>query len=1297
LAGKSSSTDGHDLGGGRSVGRPGRAARWLRRTLVTLVVLLVLSVLAYALRNQVVAPLLVRALGPTLERSTGLSLTVGNVKGGWFGELALGNVQLEAVEEDGPLRRLALDELHVTYDLPALLRGELEGVRLFNAHGVEVDIDLARAPRAPGDTGTEEPSDGLDLPSVLPHVHVDGSVRVTLSPSQTINVSDLTLSARPTAAAPDRSPFELKANVLGTSVTLRGHWSDGGHVEADLAVPSMDLERVARALLPELAPDPAGTVTIDAHTVLDVLVPVNARTSFSIEGRSLDYNGYGATSLTARGGLEALVLQLDTLSVDAGENSILSGELRLPLFPKNPTAVDAQQPWRDLLAAARARVDCVLRDVPALVPPKATGDGAGDALAGEVPEHELRLTLQLEDNQLTIERGEIDTPGCSFGVRRGTLPLDREGELDVDLEADFTDLSELGALLGAPDWGGRMRGDVVLRGTWSTPRGIATLRGDEVLLAGAELGNVSLAAHLTETELRVSSLSADGAFGHVDLSGGWDLQRDELNARLDLAIGDSILAPAGLAGPLTIALELDGASDDVRFDAQAGSPALIGSATGAAELDLARNRASVRFETFTIDGGDGGLTLLHPTRITVEPTGVTIEDLACAGPAGSVAIDLVHARGQTCGTVQLHDFVPPAILRPWLPGEVDFAQLDATVELERDTETLAADVELVVDRLTGFGFAPLDLALDATLGGGWLEVRKLQANDVAGLTLSLEGRAPLAPLATEPLPDGALSWTGTVLIPDALALPGVPADGALRQASLEANLELAGTWAAVTGTAHVAAQDVVVEAVELGVDREDPKLGPLALEAKLELGEAIRIVEASAVGPGGIRATIEARVETVADVRAWLAGEIEELLAAPLDLEANARVADLSRFEGVSTAVRTLEGAAEMVVKSSGTLAKRTTRGHLKLTKAALRTNTPLPAIAELNAALTLTDGAFDIESVAGELGGAPFQLDGRAVLWPQNGDGDSDPTIDLVLSGENLLLYRMSGVRVRADSDLTIRGPLHSPLIAGTVALRDGRYVQDFELIGFGRSRTTPQGRRGLQIFSLRDAPLSDLRFDVAVTSATPFRIDTNLTQGKVRPELRLRGTGAVPLVEGTIYIDPTKFKLPSGPLYVRSGTVVFDESDPFLPTLDLRADTRLRGYDIYLRINGQYDEPTIDLTSSPSLPADELLLLLLTGTPPTAAGRTDEDYKQGAQDVLFYLVRDLFGTISDSDEESWADRVEVTTGGEITRSGSQTTRGSVRLFDSVFSSRDSIYVIGERDVYDKINFGLQFLFRLP
>ena len=83
------------------------------------------------------------------------------------------------------------------------------------------------------------------------------------------------------------------------------------------------------------------------------------------------------------------------------------------------------------------------------------------------------------------------------------------------------------------------------------------------------------------------------------------------------------------------------------------------------------------------------------------------------------------------------------------------------------------------------------------------------------------------------------------------------------------------------------------------------------------------------------------------------------------------------------------------------------------------------------------------LEEFAGNVGGSPFTLAGLARFLPN----PDDPALDLRLQGTNALLYRDEGLRVRADSDLTLRGPVSALSLAGEMALTDSLYQKTFSV----------------------------------------------------------------------------------------------------------------------------------------------------------------------------------------------------------------------------------------------------------
>jgi translocation and assembly module TamB len=305
---------------------------------------------------------------------------------------------------------------------------------------------------------------------------------------------------------------------------------------------------------------------------------------------------------------------------------------------------------------------------------------------------------------------------------------------------------------------------------------------------------------------------------------------------------------------------------------------------------------------------------------------------------------------------------------------------------------------------------------------------------------------------------------------------------------------------------------------------------------------------------------------------------------------------------------------------------------------------------------------------------------------------------MDLRVWGENLLLYRSRGLRVRADTDLVLRGPLDKMKLNGNVAVTEGRFSQYLDILGKLQSTGAPKTISGIQLFSIHAPPFRDMDLNVQITSKGSFQVRNNLIRGEIRPDLQLTGTGEVPVLLGKIYIDKARFRLPSGTILVENGLVQFTQSAPNRPGLNLVGTSRVLGYDITMLVEGSYDEPTITLNSSPPLSNEDLLMLVLSGTPPSSANQTIDKQARNLN-VAVYIGRDLierwFSSDNGDSTESILDRFEIEVGRDITQKGEESLETRFRLTEGVFRKKDTLYITGEKDVFDYYNAGVRIVFR--
>ena len=83
----------------------------------------------------------------------------------------------------------------------------------------------------------------------------------------------------------------------------------------------------------------------------------------------------------------------------------------------------------------------------------------------------------------------------------------------------------------------------------------------------------------------------------------------------------------------------------------------------------------------------------------------------------------------------------------------------------------------------------------------------------------------------------------------------------------------------------------------------------------------------------------------------------------------------------------------------------------------------------------------------------------------------------------------------------------------------------------------------------------------------------------------------------------------------------------------------------------------------------------------------------------VAVYVGRDFisrwFGSESVEASESILDRFQVDVGRAVTRGGEETLDAQFRLTQGIISDGDTLYLTGEKDVFDFYNAGVKIVFR--
>lgn len=1284
----------------RRRGRLRRCARWTIRLLLALVVLVEAVYLARRpLLERLICSQVSELLGPAL----GGKVELGALRGDWITRLRIEGLTLRT---EGLLREVSDASVDVQLDPWALAHGDLAGLVRARVRVAACTLDLT----APGGPEAEPAptSEGVfdlgALTSLLPR-----GTRVEVGAFTLIGADARIEGAVDVHLAPAQAGRPRRVLVHGPGVLADAELGGDGKIHAGFAV--RDLSRVPRLFVP-LSELVGGDVSGQATLVLAPAFAVDAK----VRVRDLRAAGQLVEDLHAATHLDADGLRgLDAALVAPGVRIAVE---------------DAGFAFTNVPGTARGRTLVDLRDVTAYA------DLLPEALRAQMPITGW-LQARAEDGLLTIGDGRVQSAGAAVELQGGAIALDGETLLAAASPVRFSlRLLDPATLPLGPDLPVRpTAGEVV--GELSQRPGVvvldASVRADVVdgqgntgqargrvrLEAGADL-RLSPTLRVEGPILRDLGKEAnfDGTLviagqtlGIEKLAIGFDAQPDVLRVAGTLPLGGSVgelIAAADVridfaALPLAPVFALGGLAPArgqlTGHVSCAGGAVVIELDTVVEELAAAPD-LTVR-TNLSARGDDAGLTLTRfdvicaagHVRAQGKLTGQSLRQLLDEGaqPASlrpDLTLDLEVAGLErfallpivgvsAAGDLRVQGSVGGTLAAPLPTAEVSITAL-ALSDAAGQTLVRAVTGQVVLEG-DAVRVTKLDAEIDGhalTLSGevrredDGISVRELFVRDTDGGSLRADGRVPR--LLSVPWQDaiaGAnldLSLIRYSLTPW-LTLAGIQSEGAQAEGTLalrpgpQLALDLKAHAASVTASGQTFSPTFSLAA---RTDADGTHLEVL----KLDLGE-VRVEGRGNLALTPTQAVADAALARDAAVTATIEIPAAKLGAIPPALLG---LADLQGELGITIEVSGRASAPQLTAKISLDGGRVVTTGGQRIDDLVVR--------------LACTPTAIEVTEISATRGKGPLRITGAFTapgpLWERWADGQ----IDLLVKGDNVLLHRKTGVKVRADLDVRVQGPLADFAITGDIGLRDGRMVTRLPLLDL-RSSGGQAATAGIPLPSIDLGEGRRARLDLRVKSLEPFVVKNNVLDGALHIQLSVLGDLAQPILQGTVSGAESTLILPGVRLRASTLLVDFSAQNPRFPTVTATARGRRHGFDIQAVVRGRYDRPEILLSSDPPLPSDELIVLVTTGARPQTLG------VQGVGTVLgAYLAQELadwiFGSESTEAKESFLERFTVETGTEMSRGGTESVIVEFRVLDQV-------YLQGERDVYEDLNMGVVYRVR--
>ncbi len=827
------------------------------------------------------------------------------------------------------------------------------------------------------------------------------------------------------------------------------------------------------------------------------------------------------------------------------------------------------------------------------------------------PQLSLQTNLTVQDTgAVALDALRLETP---HSTAEGTIrfaPTDGRLQMDASLNADLPTLAPYSGVAGLP-LTGAIVADVALSA--ELPGGAITVSLDG-LSEGLDIGQPVLSPLLTpdtqlglavtrdETGTRIerfslenSELTArargdvdaedgaveltatlrDAAFFDPRLAGAVDLTAAVRDIQNTIAIDTELSAAFGLDLNLvgTVAgdapmLKFDGTLQEVeRFAAPLNGPATLDGMLdlGAANPVISANVSTAPGIAARIDGPLSGPNATLRIAADVADLGALVP--ALPGPATARGtLDMSGTAPRISATVTAQPAVT-AQIDGALSGAA--AELDILAEIENLAPCVAqlpgpARLKATVSDFTG------DLAVMAELSAP------------KGLSARVQGT---------PLGDaGMLNLTADlsnlgVFVPQ---LPG-PANIAavvrdpVTARNLSATLSATGLDATVDGTPDALALTARLDRL----NRFAPGLaGGANVSAQLANLSGTPDVDVALRTDTGATASINGRVDVPQN-----ASDLNISGSLPLGL-ASAFVGD-----------RALSGSTDFNMRLTGPLQLSSLAGRVQISGARLfdpaigLTVNSLDATADIGASRaqisaggTANEGQLGLNGTVGL--SAPFQTD-----------------LDMRING---LIYAIDTfVRTRVDATLALRGPASRRLaVSGDVGLFDTEIrvpdtglggaepIPDIEHVGAPSSVLRTQRRAGVASQSGNASQGGSgpaIPLDVRITARDPIFVRGRGLDAAFGGALLLGGTAAAPEPVGQFNLQRGRLDFLGRRLELTEGRVVLSGTQ--VPRIRVIAETVLESLTAQIIVEGPADAPEINITSSPQLPEDEVLAMLLFG----------------------------------------------------------------------------------------------------
>ncbi len=239
---------------------------------------------------------------------------------------------------------------------------------------------------------------------------------------------------------------------------------------------------------------------------------------------------------------------------------------------------------------------------------------------------------------------------------------------------------------------------------------------------------------------------------------------------------------------------------------------------------------------------------------------------------------------------------------------------------------------------------------------------------------------------------------------------------------------------------------------------------------------------------------------------------------------------------------------------------------------------------------LRMEDQKLKFENIKGKFGGGDFTASGAVHLVLPF------PKLDFSYSIKNSKLRFFNKTNFWISGSGTVKGDALPYKIAGDVSIINGTIYD--ELSDFGGGGKESYSNKYVPILA-KEKELVILMLDLNLKTIRPLSLKNSLAEISFHSSLNINGDVKEPRIKGYMRLVPGtgRFYFKSSDFILRKGDVNFKGELPVRPSFHFEGISDIQEYQIILKLAGNPDDFSVDLSSNPTLPEEDILTLLAIG----------------------------------------------------------------------------------------------------